>query len=234
MTDDKVQCKIQGEGRRFWIIGAGRFGRIAVDRITARIAGAMITVVDLEAQAFDQEDITTVRQNGIQWLADRLAPDAAVDIVIPAIPVHLAAEWLKCRLSRHYQITSLTIPKTWLARLPHAMPGTHGRAYVSHADFICPDDCPEPSTICTRTGSPRPMDMFRLLAGLNLPGVTPIVLRSRQLLPGVGGIRPSDLLDALESARTCTTGPLMIATACRCHGVVDLLRLESPEPKRVS
>jgi len=162
----------------------------------------------------------------IAWLLSRFGPHAPVDMIVPAIPIHVAGEWLKFNLSKNYNIHPVQIPESWLASLPNAMSGATGQVYVSHADFICPDNCPEPKTICTHTGRPRPTDLFRLLADLDLDGVNPIVVRSHQLLPGVGGILPSDLLEALTSARRNSHRTLMVATACRCHGVVDFLRLE--------
>jgi hypothetical protein len=70
------------------------------------------------------------------------------------------------------------------------------------------------------------LDLFRLLGKVDFDDVLPIVIRSHQLLPGVGGIYPADLLDALDIVRRNSHRPLMIATACRCHGVVDFMRLE--------
>ena len=149
-----------------------------------------ITVVDIKSTDLGHNGVTAVQQDGVQWLAAKLQPMAPVDIVVPAIPVHVAYEWLKFNLSERYKIKPIAIPDEWLARMPNAMRGAVGQAYVSHADFICPDNCPEPETICTHTGKPRPMDLFRLLAGLDFDDVLPIVIRSHQLLPGVGGTGP--------------------------------------------
>jgi len=225
MTKDKRQSNSLKGLERFWIIGAGRFGRIAVERIGRKNADAAITVVDKASTDPGRDGVTAIQQDGIQWLADMLRPEAPVDIVVPAIPVHVAYEWLKLNLSKKYKIIPIDIPDGWLIRMPHAMRGAVGQAYVSHADFICPDNCPEPETICTHTGKPRPMDLFRLLAGLEFDDVLPIVIRSHQLLPGVGGIYPDDFFHALEKVRTNRQRPLMIATACRCHGVVNFFRL---------
>ena len=212
---------------RFWIIGAGRFGQIAVERIRRKNVDAAITVVDKAAMDLGREGVITIQQDGIQWLAAMLKPEAAsADIVVPAIPVHVAYEWLKFNLTEKYKIIPIDIPDEWLARMPRAMRGAVGQAYVSHADFICPDNCPEPETICTHTGKPRPTDLFRLLARLEFDDVLPIVIRSHQLLPGVGGIYPADFFHTLEAVRTNRQRPLMVATACRCHGVVDFFRLE--------
>jgi len=49
------------------------------------------------------------------------------------------------------------------------------------------------------------------------------VVASRQLAPGVGGYAPRRLLD-LAATVAKAPGPLLIATACRCHGVVHGLQ----------
>ena len=154
-----------------------------------------------------------------------LVETAPVDMLVPAIPIHVAAGWLTEKMERQgFVARKIPIPDDWLAALPHAMRGANGQAYVSHADFWCPDNCPEPKDRCSHTGRPRPADMFRLLAELKFNDILPVVLRSHQLLPGVGGIYPADLWQALDVIRSNDHKPLMIGTACRCHGVVDFVR----------
>ena len=225
MVNDKVQSDPPKPSDRFWIIGAGRFGRIAVERITERFPHAAVTVVDRQPLPFDATGVAVIRDDGIFWLNRMLDPDAPVDLIVPAIPMHVAAEWIKTCLLSEYHVEPLPIPDHWLNRMPHAIRGNSGQAFVSHADFICPDNCPEPESICTHTGKPRPIDLFRLLDGLELESILPIVLRSHQLLPGVGGIYPQALIHALERVRCHQRCSVMIATACRCHGVVDFLSL---------
>ncbi|BBO79699.1 hypothetical protein DSCO28_02650 [Desulfosarcina ovata subsp. sediminis] len=225
MNNNKDQRDGIESPRRFWIIGAGHFGQIAVSRIRRHIPGASITVVDTVTPTDRLEGVTTVLGDGIDWLGRMLTEAAAVDRIVPAIPVHVAAEWMSLKLRSRYDIQPMAIPDHWLARMPHAMPGKPGQVFVSHADFICPDNCPEPKDRCTHTGKPRPMDLFRLLAGLELDDVLTIVLRSHQLQPGVGGLIPADMIHALDIAERSHRRPLMIATACRCHGVVDFMRL---------
>ncbi|MBC2713082.1 MAG: potassium transporter [Desulfosarcina sp.] len=217
MNNNKDQRDIPLRPKCFWIIGAGRFGQIAVERITRHISGAAITVVDKKPITIDNPGITAVNDDGIGWLNRMLDQDAPVDMIVPAIPVHVAAEWLSFKLLSTYEINAVKIPDSWLTQMPNAFRGKTGQAFVSHADFICPDNCPEPEKICTHTGKPRPKDLFRLLADLNFDDVLPIVLRSHQLLPGVGGIYPADLMAALETACKNSHRPLMIGTACRCH-----------------
>jgi len=230
MHNNKAQGEKPQHISRFWIIGAGRFGQIAISRITRRFPKAVLTVVDSRPEndtVASAASITTVCADGISWLAQHLVKDAPVDMVIPAIPIHVAFEWLSIHLiKRGFKLKKIPIHDQWLAKLPHAMAGECGKAFVSHADFLCPDNCPEPKDRCTHTGKSRPVDMFRLLAELEFDDILPIVLRSHQLLPGVGGIYPADLWQALDVANNNRHRPLMIATACRCHGVVDLVRLQ--------
>jgi hypothetical protein len=221
MVNDKVQSGPPPPLGRFWIIGAGRFGRIAVERITRRFPQAAVTVVDRQARPFDSKGVDVIRDDGILWLDSVLDPGAPVDLIVPAIPQHVAAEWIKRRLLNKYHIDPIPIPDEWLGLLPHAVRGSIGQVFASHADFICPDNCPEPKNICSHTGQPRSIDLFRLLQRFDRKRLLSVVLRSHQLLPGVGGIYPADLIHALDRVRSHRQRPVMVATACRCHGVAD-------------
>ncbi|MFW6240200.1 MAG: hypothetical protein ACOC98_06260 [Thermodesulfobacteriota bacterium] len=48
------------------------------------------------------------------------------------------------------------------------------------------------------------------------------MVRSHQLAPGVGGVRPDQLWRLLRQVSD-TPGLQAVATACRCHGVVTAL-----------
>lgn len=226
MHNNKDQWKQSVNSSRFWILGAGQFGKIAVSRILRRYPKATVTVVDKAPIAIASDALTVVHADAIAWLKRVLAKDSPVDMVVPAIPENVVAGWLTLNLTKQYTVNMLPIPDAWLAKMPNAIRGKRGQAFVSHADFICPDNCPEPERLCTFTGKPRPVDLFRLLESIDLEGILPIVLRSHQLLPGVGVLYPADLWQALYTASRNSHRPLMIATACRCHGVVDFFRLE--------
>jgi hypothetical protein len=103
------------------------------------------------------------------------------------------------------------------------MRGPQGEVYLSRASHICPDDCPSPEDFCPVTGESRTPALYEELAALNLPGFRIIVIISRQLAPGVGGYPPRELTD-LPSKIADIHHNLLIATACRCHGVVHALR----------
>jgi hypothetical protein len=61
--------------------------------------------------------------------------------------------------------------------------------------------------------------MYQLLESLSFEAFEPLVVKSQQLAPGVGGYRPKDLY-TLSNKIDGVKGSLLICTACRCHGVV--------------
>lgn len=229
MKNNKKQKDRLGGVKRFWVLGAGRFGRIAVDRISRSIPGATITVIDENQLSGTDDRIVFIRKEAVHWLFKMLNEQAPVDMIVPAIPVHVVYEWLVLKSKDRYTHTPMEISTLLQSQLPHPMKGKTGQIYTSHADFICPDNCPEPENRCTVTGRPRPKDLFKLLGDIQFQGVLPIVVRSHQLLPGVGGIIPEDFMTAYRVATENTNRTLLIATACRCHGVVNAVRLKKKQ-----
>ena len=207
--------------KNIWILGAGKFGRISCKRIVSHFPHSDVTVVDNVLEVHELAGVTTVLEDGISWLVRNLKREESVDVIIPAIPLHVIVEWLKEKCAGKYLVSSWPLPSKYLSQLPHPMRNGDSTVYVSHADFLCPDNCAEPESFCTYTGEKRAKDMFRLLQDMNVDGANSLVVRSYQLLPGVGGIYPQDLWNLLDRVETMDTEPLIIATACRCHGVVD-------------
>jgi hypothetical protein len=164
--------------------------------------------------------------DGIGFLAGGLAGPRQRVWVVAAAPVHVAYEWLCARLAGTLRVVPLTVPGGILRLLPNPHPGARGQVFASNAAFTCPPDCPEAGRTCTATGRPRPRVMHRFLRELPAPGVKKLVVRSLQLAPGVGGLRPGDLFAALDAVRAATS-PVMLATACKCHAVVNLFKTVS-------
>jgi hypothetical protein len=90
---------------------------------------------------------------------------------------------------------------------------------VSHADFRCPDDCDEPQDICTITRKKRKQNMYELLGKMHSEPFKALNIRSYQLGPGIGGYRTEQLLALMEKVKQAK-GPILLSTACRCHGVI--------------
>ncbi len=209
--------------KEIWIIGVGRFGRLAADRLTDKIKDLHLVLVDLEAEKLHGaggSGRTLIQADGADYLAEHISKgkNENPDWIVPAVPVHLAADWLMLGESRE-NLQPIPIPAEMDPLLPHPLRVENGNIFVSHADFLCPDDCAEPRNMCTFTGEPRKQNMFELLKDIRFPPWKSLVIRSHQLGVGVGGYRVKelfDLADRMEKAR----GPILLSTACRCHGVI--------------
>jgi TrkA-N domain len=202
-----------------WIMGAGRFGLRAARLLTAGQNNFRIVLLDRDQEKLDRArglSCNTVCADGISYLNTHLNPGNMPTWIVPALPVHLAWEWCKNQLG---QVRLLDISSKIDPLLPNPMRGSKGTIYVSHADFICPENCCEPRDICTVTKRPRKQKMTTLLSQLEFENFSSLVIQSRQLGPGVGGYTPQALFDLLEKIKV-GKAPFFLSTACLCHGVI--------------
>ena len=212
--------------RSYLVIGCGRFGSRAATELLRDNPLSKITVVDKSSRALRKVyalPVHTIISDGRSYLDQLLSEGLSVDYIIPAVPFHLAFEFMLLRLkalgARRGKVPTLPT-------LPNPSVGKTGDLYTSFADFLCPEDCPEPSQYCTITGKRRPKPLYKKLTELH-GSFSSMVIRSEQLGRGVGGIRPSVLLDVLKEVKKEVSsrrrGLTLISTACRCHGVISAL-----------
>ncbi len=211
--------------KTIWIIGVGKFGRRAYQTLAKDADRMNFVLVDPDKNNLEQHqgpDCEITAMDGVAFLRRNLKASHAPDWIIPALPVHLAAEWCLATLNAP-SFRRCEIPSTLDSQVPNAMRGPDGNLYASHAHFRCPDDCDEPDDICTITRRPRKENMFTLLERLDAKPFRSVVIRSHQLGPGIGGYRPEQLFRLLDEVEHSHT-PLLICTACRCHGVITGLK----------
>ncbi|MBW1739522.1 MAG: potassium transporter [Deltaproteobacteria bacterium] len=211
----------------FWIIGAGKFGTKAVERLHKKRPGASFTVVDQDAEALKRLDhlpAEKVCKEGASYLEAHLDTQIEPDWIIPAVPVHLAFEWVRLKLSNHGRIQVLAVPEEIEKMLPNPIRGPQGQLFVSYADFRCPDNCTEPIDRCTFTGKPRKGLLYKRIEEISYKDFRSIVIQSHQLAPGVGGYQPEALKKSFAEV-TKTKTPVIYSTACLCHGVMHAFRL---------
>jgi len=207
------------------IVGAGRFGGRAAKILGSRLNSPM-WVLDTDPEALahiDAPGVSTVRDDGIRFLANNLTRMKPTSTIVPSLPRHFAFEWLRTCLGDEL-VAPIPVPQEILPFLPHTWPGLDGSLLVSHADFLCPEDCSEPETHCTVTGGLRGTPLHERMCRLDLQGYQTHVIRSRQLAPGVGGYPFSDLLALLDRLRREPAAKWLVGTACRCHGVLTAFR----------
>jgi hypothetical protein len=215
------------DGSTFWIIGAGKSGARAVDRLCKKRPEARITVVDENMEALNVLSGLSVRlvcQEGASYLAEHLDREGFPDWIVPAVPIHLALEWVRLKMSDQGCLEIFPVPSEIKAMLPNPIRGVQGQLFVSYADFVCPDDCMEPPDRCTFTGKPRKGWLFRTLEEISYKDFVCVVIRSHQLAPGVGGYRPQTLKLSLIKVLH-SKGPILYSTACLCHGVVHAIKI---------
>jgi len=204
-----------------WIIGVGRFGQIAFQRLSDAGKDRHFVLVDPVAEKLrwcNSATATLVVSDGIEFLEKHLKKGRKPDWIIPALPVHLAAEWFLLHLGPT-RLKRVPLPSELDVLVPNPIRGSEGNLYVSHADFKCPADCDEPRDICSITRKMRKQNMYGLLGNLDIKPFKTLNLRSHQLGPGIGGYRPEKLWELMENVEQAP-GLILVSTACRCHGVI--------------
>ena len=205
-----------------WIVGGGKFGRQAAESLLRRGVDNHIVLIDTTAHLVLPQRIEYVCGDGVSWLTGQLTPDAEVGAIIPALPLHLAAEWLKKRLFLDgFTVAAVDLPDQLLHLFPNPVRLNGSQAVISHADFLCPPHCSEPEENCSFTGQPRPPALHTLLEQSSCTPFTPLICTSRQFFAGAGGFLPADLWQLRRRAISHLGIPLLIGTACKCHGIID-------------
>ncbi len=211
---------------RYLILGAGHFGLLACKRLHERDLSAEIYLVDQAPEKFNviaaNPAPRMVTAAAVQYLADSLTSKSPPDWIIPAIPRHVAFDWLWRERPSGQIWRQIPVPAAVGKDLPFVQRGTSGEIYLSLSTKRCPDNCPEPDDSCYLTGKPREYRLYDYLANISLQDYISLVIRSRQLAPGVGGFRPEDLWQ-LRHQVINSTGKILVSTACCCHGVSHAL-----------
>lgn len=208
------------------IVGAGQFGARAARLLSQRSKGT-VWAVDRDADrlsGLERLGVKTVLCDGIAFLIEHFHRLSPFSLIVPALPLHLAVEWLKGRREGSFAVERDEFPRELEPRLPHVWVGETGDRFVSYADFLCPSDCAEPAA-CTVTGEKRETPLYERLRRLEASGCGVYVVRSRQLAPGLGGYSAGELTKL--SGTLSETGPekWLLGTACKCHGVLTAVRV---------
>lgn len=206
---------------RVIILGAGTFGRRAARLLRQAFPALELIVVDRHLAPLEEvrrQDPTAhlLAADGPAWAAAALPRLHAGDYLLPCLPGQVAWEILRLTVLTPPEWQTVPVPPELEAVAPVAFRSAAGELYLSRARHRCPVDCGEPE-VCPVDGLPRRPGLDEVLAGFCLPGWQIRVLSSRQLLPGVGGFQVAALR---RLAAPPLPAGLLLATACRCHGVV--------------
>lgn len=222
---------MNGNPLTYLIIGCGHFGRRAAEKLLQKYPRPKIIIVDQNKEALQEVSHLPVESavcEGTLYLKQYLSKGRKTDYIVPAVPFHLVFEYILSQLKSLGGKRRKVPP---LSELPNPMKGKTGDLYTSLANFLCPEECPEPAQYCTVTKQRRPKPLYQILEGIKAPFESKVI-RSQQLGPGVGGVRPAALLGLLDNIkkRMEPHRTILISTSCRCHGVTSALSF-SPNKK---
>lgn len=210
--------------RSHLIIGCGRFGSRAAKQLFQKNFHSKIIVVDKSKKALQKVSrlpIQTAVSDGIFYLGQFLSEGRKAEYIIPAVPLHLAFEFILAQLK---PLGAKREKMPLFSSLPNLMRGKTGDLYTSLSNFLCSEDCPEPAQYCTATGERRERPLYQILKDLK-GSFESRVIQSQQLAPGVGGFRPKAIINLLEDIKKkkAPGQTFLISTASRCHGVTSAL-----------
>ncbi len=208
--------------KTYLIIGCGHFGGRAAKQLLKNKPHPKIIAVDKnpeEVEKLSHLSVETIVDDGLSYLNQFLSEGRPVNYIIPSVPFHLAFEFILLRLkpigARRAEVPSIP-------GLPNPETGKTGDLYTSLSDFLCPEDCPEPSRYCTVTRRRRDKPLYDILRNLKGAFESRVII-SQPLAIGVGGFKPGALLALLDEVKKLkhSAHPVLISTASRCHGVTS-------------
>ena len=202
------------------IIGAGRAGKRALEVLT-ELGFSRIRVIDPDPRALEplRSLAEPVAADGVEWLSRGNGNVLRGEWLVPTLPVHLVFQWLLAVLGRRAR--QVEVPARAVADLPGLME-TRDKGYTaSLAQGLCPSDCDERKGCAWTRAQPYTLPQALSLRSRKWPLE---LVRSRALAPGLGGY-PRSVLERLKNNLESRQGRVMVATACRCHGVIHALEL---------
>jgi hypothetical protein len=208
----------------YLIAGCGHFGSRAVRGLLKKDPNSVITIIDKDSNAFGKIShlpVQTTAHDAVDYLRNLFMIGMDFDYIVPAVPFHLAFEVILAVLR---PLGARRVESPRLSGLPNLFAGKGGDLYASFADFLCPEDCPEPVKHCTVTGKKRQKPLYEILRDLQGDFYSRAI-RSYQLGPGIGGMKADELTDLIADIKGISAfgRPILISTACRCHGVISAL-----------
>jgi hypothetical protein len=210
--------------RQVFIIGFGKFGKLALTLGPRLWGNARVWIIDSRPEPLIEQEPRLsagikVLADGAKFLSQFQEWIEDEDWIIPTLPVHLAWNWLGLNINLPKGHRTVIPPKSLGIGLPfHQV--TEKSLLLSYADFLCPENCPAPRHSCFKTKEKRAVPLWKFIADQRCPKGTLEVIESRQIAPGVGGYAFKELRKIRDLARKAQP-PFFVATACRCHGVIN-------------
>ncbi len=208
------------------IFGGGKYGLEAARYLMSE--GKGFVVVDPDESCAVKKELNlpeysgNTKENsfvrgGVRELT-KLFFELEPEYVFPTAPIHVAGAFLMEHLGFEAWYEGVDLA---LSGLPMKVVVSAGRGSVVvsyNRDRECVPKCRAPD-VCPVTGIKKPAPMYDLVRFAIPDG---FVIESHYLQPGLGAIRGEKLRELIEWAENRDS--VLVATACRCHGVITALR----------
>ena len=155
--------------------------------------------------------------------------------LLPIAPIHVMMELIKDYLSKQFPLIQIITHKPTISTgsFPTELFSLEIKdtLYFSYAkwDERCPENCPAPLDYCPVHQRKKPKAVREILETLKSQSNL-LSFESTQLAPGLGGINGASLfkeipfhVNNIKELKENEEYKLLIATSCRCHGVLDKL-----------
>ncbi|MCQ8892859.1 MAG: hypothetical protein NQU41_05705 [Candidatus Methanosuratincola sp.] len=230
--------------RTVLILGGGKYGTIALNRLRGRSERIIVVDIDPDCQAGKYAEriflgnadpgkgSSLVLGDGASFLSRLIDRGDVPDFVILTIPKNVMAalfiSWaeslgMKVLFDPDWMLdVAKRFPEKWIV----AKDQIFGVLVASYArDHVCLDGCTQPE-VCPVSGERREKSMIEL-AKSSVEGDFVRIFESRLLESDVGGVEGCAILEAYRefSSRAHSGMRIAIGTACRCHAIVNFMRL---------
>jgi hypothetical protein len=235
------------------IVGGGCYGTFYADQMLraaerGKAVFRRLLIVDRNAECRFSRDVGAgqERQLIVQEWGDFFdeylgrpnpgSPAEPGDAIVPSpLMPHLMYQWLVRRARARWPGRPIeTRPVPVGPGTPYDVSAPDGTRFVSHADWICPTHCIEPS-LCPVIRGPRTWEMSDTMQGLTRrldaihPTAGPVLFVCEHRVFGVGMFDVSDVLDGDATVASAgmagTPIDVLVGTVSSCHGAINLLRL---------
>ncbi|MCS7119301.1 MAG: hypothetical protein RMH75_05815 [Archaeoglobaceae archaeon] len=195
------------------IVGGGKFGLKVVEYMLNKNRDFIVLDPNENCEVAKKfkDKFVKAEAKELTKFVEKLKPEW----IFPTAPIHVAAEAFKNQF------------KTWNEKINEIIAGFPMKVVVSigkgnlvvsyNRDKLCISNCNSPD-FCPVTKIKRPCPMFELV---NFACPEAKVLISHQLSPGIGAIKGEDFIEVIKDSKKMEK--IVIATACRCHGVLTAL-----------
>ena len=203
------------------VFGGGKYGLKAVRWLIENKRDFVVIdqdencLVQKEYRLKEYDGKSGFLKGGVKELTEILV-EKKPELVFPTAPIHLAAALVK----------EFHKMEEWNEKVDCILSGLPPKVIVSvgkgsvvvsyNRDGVCIENCNAPD-VCPVTKMKKPAPMHELVRFAVPNG---FIIKSGYLKPGLGAVRGDLLRKLLDS----TDDRIVVATACRCHGVITALR----------